>query len=89
MLGLVFAQKNLSLMEYMGLHLSVFAVSTVFHLLVRSSLLLVTMSLVTLCWAVNAHGHGQSLVVFNRALYDIYPILYIQCEYIHLSIIDI
>ena len=34
----------------------------VFHLLVRSSLLFVTMSLVTLCWAVNAQGHGQSLV---------------------------
>ena len=24
-----------------------------------------------------------------RAIYDIYPILYIQCGYIHLSIIDI
>ena len=33
------------------------------YLLVRSSLLLVTMSLVTLCWAVNAQGHGQSLVI--------------------------
>ena len=76
MLGLVFAQKNLSLMEYMGLHLSVFAVSTVFHLLVRSSLLLVTMSLVTLCWAVNAHGHGQSLVVLE--LYMIYIQYYIS-----------